>query len=187
MRGQAGRSVWSHQAGLTQGCKYLAQELGGEFVPVDQGHFLDQLFGLLSPPPGKEPPCRFWQGPVGQEWLWPWGLNFPAVLARTHPTGLTGSLSRHLSACTTSQEVVCLGNISSPEAEEQKDRCSASNLEESPVLDAIGKSCKSHLPQGEGALCQDHSLDPPQGPHPLCNWRQRLRLGWTPPYHSLPS
>ena len=69
VRGQAGRSVWSHQAGLAQCCKYLAQELGGEFVSVDQGHFLDQLFGLLSPTPGKEPPCRFWQGPVGQEWL----------------------------------------------------------------------------------------------------------------------
>lgn len=42
MRGQAGRSVWSHQAVLAQCCKYLAQGLGGEFVPVDQGYFPDQ-------------------------------------------------------------------------------------------------------------------------------------------------
>ena len=48
MRGQAGRSVWSHQAGLAQCCKYLAQDLGGEFAPVDQGHFLDHC--LASSP-----------------------------------------------------------------------------------------------------------------------------------------
>lgn len=81
------------------------------------------------------------------------------VLAHIHPTGLTGSLSKTPLCMHHQPEVVCLGNISSPEAEGQKDRCRASNLEESPVPDVTGKSCKSHLLRGEGAhLCQDHSV-----------------------------
>lgn len=57
--GRAGAACW----------EYLAQELWGEFPPVHQGCFLDHLFGLFDSPLDQEPPCRFWQNPVGQEWL----------------------------------------------------------------------------------------------------------------------
>lgn len=73
------------------------------------------------------------------------------------------------------------GTISSPEVEEeQQDRGSASDLEEPPVTDTVGKACKRHLSEREGALGQDHSLSPPRGPHPLCNCNREAEAGPDP-------
>ena len=183
--GPSGREVQSQGPGrpgcvvrLGQGwpsyCKYLAQELGGEFSLVDRGHPLDRLFSPLYPPPGREPPCSFRQSPVGRAVTLgpgpgpphsPRGL--PAVPVHTDPTG---SLSQ-TPLWTRSQPRGSLPGkyLLTRSKGRAEDRCSASRLEEPPALDAMGESCEGHLPHGEGALGQDRSPSSPPGPHPLCN------------------